>query len=190
MVWKSYHSSWLVMPSAISDLRIVIGSMVLPLALVTELMQRAGQGMNFLLYWHSLFLGNGHYKKVWWNQARPEGVLKSGRFNLIFLLHTFGAFVIPPPSRNLFTYGKLYYWLQDCRFIFTAENSLLFFFFPLFIFFFFFTAHITLAWLVKFCNILKFLMLHCGKVCIDELGRILALQSFWQGKSFLVWIGP
>lgn len=180
MVWKSHHSSWQVMSSTISDVWIVIGSMVLPLALVTELMQRARQGMNSLLYWHSLFLGNRHYKKEksLMKQARPEGILKSGQFNLIFLLHTFGALIIPPPSRNLFTYGKLYYWLQDCRFIFTAENSFLFF-----------AAHVTFAWLVKFCNILKILMLHCGKVPIEEPGRVLALQSFWQGKCFLVWIG-
>lgn len=61
--------------------------------------------MNSLVHQHSSFLGNRSYRKQFdeTSQIWRQKILKSGRFNLIFLLHIFGTFIIPPPSRNLIT---------------------------------------------------------------------------------------
>lgn len=61
--------------------------------------------MKSLVHQHCSCLGNGSYRKQFdeTSQIWRQKILKSGRFNWIFLLHIFGTFIIPPPSRNLIT---------------------------------------------------------------------------------------
>lgn len=65
----------------------------------------ANKYLNSLMHQHSFFIGSKSYKEKSneTSQIWRQKILKSARFNLIFLLYIFEALIILPPSRHLFT---------------------------------------------------------------------------------------